>query len=140
MINVVEFLNQDLANEYKHHRFYLHAGFVLTGLPRLFLGPWLKDQATEELSHVTEFANKVVAYGGQPTVGNLDFPTDLTNAKDILAYAVAMEKEVVENYKNRIKMLEDYDMSFYDLILLYEEQVEHSQADIDEMVKILSGM
>ncbi len=137
---IVELLNQDLRNEYKHHRFYLHCSFVLRGFDRLHFGSWLKGQSDEELGHVKIFADKIVALGGQPTVEANDFPTNLTDSDDILKYALTMEQEVVTNYHVRLKQAHDlYEETgqHYDLVLLYEEQIEDSQRDIDEMLRFL---
>jgi len=138
---MVELLNEDLRNEYKHHRFYLHASFVLRGLERLYFGDWLRKQAAEELDHVTQFANKITSFGTMPTTEANDFPNNLTRASDILNYAIQMEQEVVANYHQRLLAAEELSAStgkYYDLVLLYEEQIEHSQSDIDEMLKMVA--
>lgn len=137
---MVALLNEDLKNEYKHHRFYLHASFVLRGLDRLHFGKWLHGQAMEELAHIKEFADKIAALGTMPTTEANDFPTNLTKAEDILAYALSMEQEVVANYQQRILQAEELFADtgkYYDLILHYEEQIEDSQKDIDEMVRMV---
>lgn len=137
---IIELLNQDLRNEYKHHRFYLHASFVLRGFERLYFGSWLKKQAMEELEHIEEFAAKIVALGGDPTADANDFPKNLVDAQDILKYAITMEQEVVTNYHVRLKQSQELSEStgqHFDLVLLYEDQIEDSQRDIDEMIKFL---
>jgi len=138
--HMVVLLNEDLKNEYKHHRFYLHASFVLRGLDRLHFGKWLHDQAMEELDHVKEFADKITGLGYTPVAEANPFPTNLTRAEDILAYALDMEKEVIVNYHQRIVQAEELVAKtgkHYDLILHYEEQIEDSQKDIDEMVRMI---
>ena len=136
---MIGLMNEDLKNEYKHHRFYLHASFVLRGLDRLHFGDWLRKQAAEELDHVAEFANKIAALGTLPTTESNDFPVNLTKAEDILAYAIIMEQEVVTNYHMRLKQAQSlYENTdkHYDIVLLYEDQVEDSQKDLDEMVRM----
>jgi len=137
---MIGLMNEDLKNEYKHHRYYLHASFVLRGLERLHFGDWLRKQAAEELVHVGEFADKIAALGTLPTTESNDFPVNLTKAEDILAYALIMEKEVIVNYHERLKQaqaLYDNTGQHYDIVLLYEDQVEDSQKDIDEMVRMV---
>lgn len=124
---MIALMNEDLKNEYKHHRFYLHASFVLRGLERLHFGPWLHQQAMEELDHIKEFADKITALGTMPTTEANDFPTNLTKASDILTYAIEMEKEVVANYHQRLQQaaaLHEATGQFYDLVLHYESQVK----------------
>jgi hypothetical protein len=53
-----------------------------------------------------------------------------------------MEKEVVAIYQERIKHTEElhhHTKEHYDLVLLYEEQIEDSQHDIDELIKLIGG-
>jgi bacterioferritin (cytochrome b1) len=136
---VVELMNQDLANELQHFHFYLNAHFSLRGLDRLHFGSWLEKQSGEELTHVKAFASKIVALGGTPVTESNSYPVGLTDAKDILHYAKAMEKDVIDNYTDRIKQLEKFHEESnqrYDLILFYEEQIEDSQNDLDEMNKM----
>ena len=138
---MVDLLNSDLQNEYKHFRFYLHSSIMLTGLHRLFLTPWLVAQADEEKGHVIEFATKIRANGGVPTTESTDFPRDLVGPVDILKYALAMEQEVVSNYHIRHAQAEELSANtgkYYDLVVFLEDHIEHSQKDIDELKMILN--
>jgi ferritin len=138
---LVDLLNEDLRNEYKHHLFYLHSFNVLIGLERLYLGPWLKSQAEEEAVHVQEFAKKIVAFGAMPVSGLQSHPfPSLRSADSILGYALEMEKEVVANYHVRhAQATEVYETTHqhYDLVVFLEDQIEHSQGDIDEILRML---
>ncbi len=138
--NIIELMNQDLANELKHFKFYLNAYFSLRGFDRLHFGSWLEKHADEELAHVKLFANKIVALGGSPVIEANSYSVGLTDAKDILKFAIDMETEVIENYHTRLKQMEDFSAKtgkYYDLVLFYEEHVEDSQNDLDEMNKML---
>ncbi len=136
--------NSDLKNEYKHMLFYVHAANVLLGMERLYLADKLKAHATSEMEHIYQFAHKVRAYGGMPFSG-LDtnpFAVNYFNANAILNYALKMEKEVVANYHERhvqaTQLWEDSGRKqYYDFVIFLEEQIEHSQHDIDELVQIL---
>jgi ferritin len=137
--HIVSLLSEDMKNEYKHHRFYLHSSFVLEGHERLYFVDWLKKQAAEELHHVEEFANKITSFGHIPPVFGYEFPTDLRKMKDILNYAIQMEMEVVDNYHNRLKHFEELSEKtgkHFDLVLHYEDQIEDSQRDVDEMLRM----
>ena len=138
--NIIELMNQDLANELKHFKFYLNAYFSLRGFDRLHFGSWLEKHADEELAHVKMFANKIVALGGSPVVEANPYSVGLTDAKEILKFAIEMETEVIKNYHIRLKQMEDFSTKtgeFYDLVLFYEEHIEDSQNDLDEMNKML---
>lgn len=135
----VDKMQSDLKNEYKHLHFYLQASFMLYGPERLYLGKWLSDQADSELGHVRQFAAKIRAFGKVPTTEYLKFNSS-TDCYEILKMALTLEQEVVTNYHERLiqaESLNDKTGKYKDLVLFYEEQVEHSQEDIDEIVKLL---
>ena len=135
----VELMNEDIANELKHFNFYLNASFTLRGFDRLHFGAFLEKHSNEELAHVKMFASKIVANGGVPANYATDYPVNLTDSKSILKYAIGMEQEVVDNYHRRLKQAEDLvekTGGHYDLVLFYEEQIEDSQNDLDEMNKM----
>jgi bacterioferritin (cytochrome b1) len=137
---LIELLNGDLRNEYKHMLYYLHSSFMLLGFSRLYLKDLLETHAKEEMEHVTEFAEKIRALGGNPVCEISAFPTDLTDATLILQYALDMEKEVVRNYHERHKnAIEFYEATKanYDLVVFLEKHIEESQEDIDELTKVL---
>lgn len=137
---LVDLINQDLSNEHKHHRFYLQSSFNVQGLERLFVKGWLEGQASEELGHIKEFAHLVAAFGITPTMYASEYPVNLTNAQEILSYALQMEQEVIANYHKRHRQateLHEKTGRYYDIIVFYEDQIEDSQHDVDEIVKLL---
>lgn len=142
---LIELLNQDLRREYQHMLFYAHSANMLVGLERLYLADKLKEHAASEMQHVFQFAEKIRANKGSLKSG-LDavaFPTDIQTAKDILTAAIQLEEEVVRNYHDRhdqASQLYDKTGMHYDLVIFLEEQIEHSQADIDELKLIVAGM
>lgn len=141
VIEFVRLLNEDLRNELKHMMFYLHSSHVLSGMARLYLHDRLAEHAKDEMSHASQFASKIRALGGYPVHVPNAFATELTDANDILKYALAMEQEVVKNYHERHKQattLYEETGSHYDLVIFLEEQIEESQEDIDELLKVLN--
>lgn len=133
-------LNQDLKNEWKHMRFYLHHASRVQGLhcneyKELFL-----EEAASEMKHITEFSDLIVGLGGIPTTESNDFPC-FTKPKDILSYALNMENEVVVNYALRISQAELLDCPNNKWVTIFlENQIEHSRADADHMKQILKGI
>ena len=136
-------MQKDLLNEYKHMHFYMHASFILKGPERLFAVPWLANQASEEMGHVRQFAEKISAFGRIPVPPTaFEQPAYAKSFSDVLMYALKLEEEVIVNYQDRLRqseqIFEDSGKN-YDLVLFYEEQLEHSQADADEIVKLLGS-
>ncbi len=138
-------MQDDLKQEYKHLHFYLQSSFVLYGPERLHVGKFLEEQANSELSHVRQFANKLRAFGQIPTTEYLNpFTATVqpTGWAEILSAALSLEQEVVANYHERLAQIEDIHSKtnkYMDLVLFYEDQIEHSQEDIDEIVKLLGA-
>lgn len=131
---MVGLLNSDLKNEYKHMHFYLHAAATVEGVERFWLADVLRKHAESELGHCLQFATKIRSYGHQPVAGWQDphqFPQKVTPL-GILAYALKMEQEVVENYRLRRQQAEG--LGDTALVLFLEEQIEDSQHDVDELL------
>lgn len=131
-------LNGDLCNEWKHMHFYMHSANVLLGIERFFLVDVLKEHAVSEMQHVFEFAHKIRALGGIPVSTPNPYPTDLYNAKHVVSYALEMEAEVVANYHKRHKQAEE--LGDISIVIMLEDQIEHSQKDIDELTQIKWGL
>lgn len=138
-------LNEDLKNEYQHMLFYAHAASMLVGLERLYLADKLKEHVASEMQHVFQFAQKIRANGGVPVSG-LDatkFPHWPYKAWGIVDEAIKLEEMVVKNYHERHKQASDLYAEMgkhYDLVIFIEEQIEHSQGDIDELKLIMLGL
>lgn len=134
---VIEILNDDLCNEYKHMLFYLHAANTVKGMERIYLTDMFKKHAAGEMEHVMAFAHKINGYGGFPVSGlnSTLFETQQLSATELLSQALIMEREVVANYHQQHKWFQDFgDIS---LLVFMEDQIEDSQRDIDELVQLL---
>lgn len=139
--NFLEKMQLDIQNEYKHLHFYLYAFANLKGLDRLHLGNFFESQANSELEHVKQFGKKISAFGlipNGPLVTEFSFPT--ITADSLLIYAMQMELEVLENYHKRLidaENLHQQSNNYKDLVLFYEDHIEHTSEDLDEIYKLL---
>ena len=137
---IVEKLNQDLKNEWKHHCFYLHNASNIVGLHAKEYKEWLVEQATSEMQHVVQFSDLIVGLGGIPTKEVNEFPS-LSNPREILEYAAKMEEEVINNYYQRITDAEKINnLDSYWVVIFLEKQMEDSRKDLDEIRQILKGI
>jgi bacterioferritin (cytochrome b1) len=130
-------LNNDLKNEWKHHCFYLHSASTISGLDSIEYKEFLIEQSKEELDHILSFSDMIVGFGGVPTKQINDYPT-LTNSREILEYALSMEEEVVKNYVERINEAEE--LGGVDgrwLVIFLESQIEDSRKDLDKIRQLL---
>lgn len=138
---MLELLNGDLANEYRHLHFYLNAASVVQGLHRNHVREFLLKEAAGEMGHSTQFADLITGFGGKPSGKINGFRTDLTDPKSILQYALLMEDEVVANYVQRQKDAEQLggvDGRVIDIFL--DEQILDSRHDADNIRNMLSGL
>jgi bacterioferritin (cytochrome b1) len=142
---IVAKLNDDLKNEWKHFKFYLHHASAITGLHAHEYKEFLLEQAASEMKHVSQFSDMIVGLGSVPTVDANDFPR-LTTATEILQYAFDMEAEVVKNYTQRIAQLDeikntDDTVTHKKWIEIFlEKQIEDSRQDLDHIRQILKGV
>jgi bacterioferritin (cytochrome b1) len=143
---MVRELQNVLKHERKHFNFYLQASMELRGTERLYLKPLLEKEMQSELAHIRQFGDKIVALGQSPTheahpfnFGN-SFGEKLTICK-VLSKAVEMEREVLQVYHDLYPKAEKFAEVFDDMsiVLLLEENIEHTTADVEEMEKILGG-
>jgi rubrerythrin len=154
----LKLLYNDLLNEYKHMLFYTYHAGVVAGIHREEYKELFLEEAKGEMNHVLEFTQVILGLGGNlpylieeqshesSILGNnllksvkiADFPR-MTDPKDIISYAIEMEKEVVSNYVKRIKdaelMLDDVDAKYLEIFL--EDQVKKSREDVDNFSRFL---
>jgi bacterioferritin (cytochrome b1) len=137
---------EDLKNEKKHMLFYLTAASTVAGLNREELREMFLEEAASEMKHVTEFQDALLGLGVEllDTVHikeNNDYMVSY-NAKELLAFALEMEEQVVENYSKRllndIPTLDVADRVWMEIF--YEKQIEKSREDVDNYRMILKGL
>jgi bacterioferritin (cytochrome b1) len=135
---MIERLNEVLKHERQHFNYYLQASMEISGLERQYLKPLFEKEMAGELEHIRLFGDKIVALGGKPDTEALPFALP-SSAKAILDRAVTMEREVLRVYHHFYEEAETYADLFGDLsiVLLLEENIEHTTADVEEMEKLL---
>jgi len=137
---MIQMLNDDLKNEWKHLRFYLYHASAVTGLHCAEYKELFLKEAASEMLHVSQFSDVIIGLGGVATFESNDFGK-YTDPKDIMEYAVAMEEEVVNNYVQRMKDADDLggvDGTWLEIFL--EGQVQASREDLDHFKQIVRGL
>lgn len=137
---LIENLNSDLKNEWKHLRFYLHHASKITGLHCEEYKEFLLKSAASEMEHVTAFSDLITGLGGNPTLESNEFPS-LESPEEILSYAAEMEREVFENYHVRMNEAEDLNNAEGRWIVIFlEDQMKDSRQDLDHLKQILKNI
>lgn len=122
----------------------MQASTLVVGLHRQEIHEFLLEQAQEEMKHIEVFKRLIIGLGGMPTCQTAKFIENLSDPYDILAEALRMEEEVVDNYVGRIDHAEELqanggsdkvDGKYIELFL--EEQILHSRADADHIKEML---
>jgi bacterioferritin (cytochrome b1) len=136
---IIELLNNVLGHELKHFNFYLHAAIMIQGMERVLYRPLFEKEMQSELEHVRLFGDKIVALGGVPNFKHDSLFVNTSCGKTLLEMAIQMEKEVLRLYHDVYDYAEKYDKVYSDMSikLLLEENIEHTTADVEEMLKIL---
>jgi len=138
---VIDNLNEDLANEYKHWHFYINSAILIQGLNREPIRSFLAKEAAGEMQHIQEFGDLILGLGGKPTTKVNGFRNDLTDAKSILQYALSMEDEVVQNYVERKKQAQAVGGVSGSVIEAFVDgQILASRHDADNIRQMLNGI
>jgi len=137
---LIQLLNCDLKNEWKHLRFYLYHASAVTGLHCAEYKELFLKEAASEMLHVTQFSDVIIGLGGVATFESNEFGK-FSDPKDIMEYAVTMEDDVVKNYVQRMKDADDLggvDGTWLEIFL--EGQVQASREDLDHFKQIVRGL
>jgi bacterioferritin len=135
---MIDLLNSDLGNEYKHMHFYLHSSIMVTGLHREEIREFLLEEAQGEMMHIQQFGDLILGLGGKPDTDVKEYRNDLTNPRDILEYALNMEEEVTNNYVQRMNnavLLGGTDGKWIEVFL--EDQLMKSRKDCDHLRQLI---
>lgn len=136
---IIDLLNNDLKNEWKHLRFYLYHASAVTGLHCAEYKELFLKEAAGEMVHVTAFSDMIRGLGGEATSESNYFPF-LSKPEDIIRYAITMEEEVVSNYVQR--MADALELGGTDgqwLEIFLEGQIQDSREDVDHFKQIARG-
>ena len=126
--------------------FYLTAASTVSGLHREEYKELFLEEAKSEMAHVQEFQDALLGLGVDfqnttKVVENNDYIVSY-NLKELLNFALQMEEQVVFNYAMRIandlQLLQEPEKRWMEIF--YEDQLEKSRKDVDNLKMILRGL
>jgi len=125
---VVTALNKAIALEHTATLQYQQQALLVSGLWRKVFADHFAAQAKSSLEHAAKFGQKVVAFGGVPTVevGTVRQSTDL---EEMLRHALDLERSTMQAY-HEAHALTEGDIA---LRTMLEGQIESEQRDIEEL-------
>src|SRR5690348_10234966 len=103
---VVEQLNRILQMELAAVIYYTHYSFMIYGHARIPITSWLRENATESLTHAQEAGEMIMRLHKRPSLGIAALPITRHNTiDDIVAEAVQREEAGVELYRELLSLI-----------------------------------
>ncbi len=133
--NLIDGLNEDLANEYGAAIQYTYSASVVSGLYRSALKPFFEAEITDEMGHALYLSEKISTLGGTPTTKSADIPQP-TEVKELLEATLNSEKDTIKRYEQRKKQAND--LGYTELVVKLEDMIAdetHHKEEIERLLK-----
>ncbi|MFB4167095.1 ferritin-like domain-containing protein [Virgibacillus sp. JSM 102003] len=133
--NLIDGLNEDLANEYGAAIQYTYSASVVSGLYRSALKPFFESEITDEMGHALYLSEKISTLGGTPTTKSANIPQP-TEVKDLLEATLNSEKDTIERYEQRKKQADE--LGYTELVVKLEDMIAdetHHKEEIERLLK-----
>ena len=126
---IITTLNKVVALEHAGVLQYQQHALLVSGLWRKVFADFFSSQSKHSLDHAAKFGQKVVAFGGVPTVEIGGAVRQSTDLEEMLRQDLDMEREAMQAY------LDAHAAAEGDIALrtLLECQIESEQRDIEEL-------
>jgi bacterioferritin (cytochrome b1) len=137
----IEIMNGDLANEWTHLSFYLYHASSVAGPHAHEYKEFFTKAAESEMTHVQGFLDRLFGLNyDQPHQGPKTFQR-ASSVVNILMLAIKLEEEVVTNYTQRLKQLDELAVAHPEvaayLKVFYEDQIQDSYEDCEHMHRLV---
>lgn len=131
---LIDGLNEDLANEYGAVIQYTYSASVVSGLYRSALKPFFEEEINDEIEHALYLSEKIKNLGGTPTTKAADVP-QVTGVKALLEASLESEKATIKRYKERKKQAEELDL--IELVVKLEDFIADETEHKEEIERLL---
>src|SRR6185312_6657371 len=133
---VVEKLNQILECELAGVVRYTHYSLMVFGHNRIPIVKWLRDQATESLTHAAEAGEHVTTLDGHPSlkIGKL-VETQKHSLSDILNESLEHEEQQLKNLHELLKLVEGESVYLEEYARDMITQEENHVAEVKKMLR-----
>jgi bacterioferritin len=129
---VVHLLNRILESELAGVVRYTHYSFLVFGHNRIPIVAWLREQATESLTHAQQAGEMITLFGEYPSlkIGPLldshqhDIEAIMRESLETEAKALALYRELLACVEGRSVILEEYARQ-----MVYAEELHASEVD-----------
>ncbi|MRG86939.1 ferritin-like domain-containing protein [Salinibacillus xinjiangensis] len=131
---LIEGLNEDLANEYAAMIMYTYDAAVVSGIYRQVLKPFFEGEVTDEAGHALYLSEKIKTLGGTPTTSPAEVK-QLENVKDMLEQALQSEIDTIKRYETRKKQADE--LGYTELVIKLEDMIADETHHKEEMERLL---
>src|ERR1700732_3027459 len=129
---VIDLLNRILESELAGGIRYTHYSFLVYGYTRIPIVSWLRDQATESLTHAQLAGEMITQLGAYPSLGigrlldshQHDIGKILVESMEHEAAALSLYKELLSAVEGQSVMLEEYARQ-----MIYAEELHAGEVD-----------
>ncbi|MCE7794070.1 ferritin-like domain-containing protein [Salipaludibacillus sp. CUR1] len=134
MQELIDGLNEDLANEYAATIMYTYNAAVVTGLYRQVLKPFFEGEVADEAGHALYLSEKIKTLGGTPTTTPAPVK-QLTDVKDMLEEAMQAEIDTINRYETRKEQAEALGLT--ELTVKLDDFIADETGHKEEMARLL---
>ena len=133
---VVEALNRILEVELAGAVRYTHYSFMVFGYARIPIVSWLRDQATESLTHAQEAGERITHLGEHPSlsIGPL-LETHRHDVGDILRESLEHERQGLNLYKKLLGLVEGRSVFLEEYARTMIAAEEMHLGEVDKMLR-----
>jgi bacterioferritin len=135
MQELIDGLNEDLANEYAATIMYTYNAAVVSGLYRQVLKPFFEGEIADEQGHALYLSEKIKTLGGTPTTTPAEVK-QLTDVKAMLEEARGAEDETIQRYEKRKKQADELNLT--ELVVKLDDMIADETHHKEEMDRLLS--
>jgi bacterioferritin len=134
--SIIDSLNRILELELAGVVRYMHYSLMIFGHARIPIIAWMRQQATEAMTHAAQAGELITAYGGHPSlkIGKL-LETHRHDIDQILREALEHENNGIAEYRKLFALVENKNIRLeeYARQMIYSEEMHVSE--IEKMLR-----
>ena len=133
---LVPLLNRILESELAGVVRYTHYSFMVYGYNRIPIVSWLREQATESMTHAQQAGEIITAMGEHPSlaIGQL-LETHKHDVGDILREALENERNAIKLYRELLALVEGKSVWLEEYARTMISQEEMHAFEVDKMLR-----
>ncbi len=134
MQQLIDGLNEDLANEYAASIMYTYNAAVVSGLYRSVLKPFFESEVADEQGHALYLAEKISILGGTPTTTPAEVKQH-TEVRAMLREAREAERATIDRYEERKQQADELNLT--ELSVKLDDLISDETGHMEEIDRLL---